>query len=214
MKKTLALTLLIISYVSSAFSQTSTEDTRGKVQFGIKLGTNYSNVYNTKGEKFDNDPKFGLVAGGFLSIPLGKSYGIQPEILFSQKGFKATGVILGSPYDITRTTSYLDIPLLISLKPGTNFSILIGPEYSYLLSTKNEFKNSSTSIIQEQEFDNENLRKNTLGFIVGADLNFEHLVVSGRLGWDLIDNNGDGTTTTPQYKNAWYQLTLGYRLYD
>lgn len=214
MKKLAILTLLTIGIIGSTFAQEINEDTRGKIQFGLKIGTNYSNVYDTEGEKFDNDPKFGLAAGGFLSIPIGKSFGIQPEILFSQKGFKATGVILGSPYDLTRTTNYLDIPLFVSLKPGTNFTILVGPQYSYLLKVKNEFKNSTTTILQEQEFDNENIRKNTLGFIVGADINYEHFVVSGRLGWDLVNNNGDGTSTTPRYKNAWYQMTLGYRLYD
>lgn len=210
MKKIILMAVAFTFMMVSAQAQDSVSDNRSKLKFGLKIGGNYSNVYDTEGNSFDSDPKFGVVLGGFASIPLGKSLGLQPEVLFSQKGFKATGVLLGSTYDLTRTTNYLDIPLLISIKPIPNLSLLIGPEYSYLLSVKNEFKNGSTTILQEQEFDNDNIRKNTLGFLVGADINIDKLVISGRLGWDLVNNNGDGTSTTPRYKNAWYQFTLGY----
>ncbi|WP_255702558.1 outer membrane beta-barrel protein [Fulvivirga ulvae] len=71
-------------------------DTRGRFQFGLKAGINYSNVYDTKGEKFVADPKFGIAMGVFLAIPVGETIGIQPEVQFSQKGFKATGMILGA----------------------------------------------------------------------------------------------------------------------
>lgn len=180
--------------------------------FGFKVGTNYSNVYDTDGDSFDADPKFGLAIGAFVTIPLGEFLGVQPEILFSQKGYKANGNLFGTPYEITRTTNYIDIPLLVAVKPVKSLTLLAGPQYSYLLSQKNKFENGQTSIEQEDEFDNENLRKNTLCFTGGVDINLEKLVVSGRLGWDLFKNNGDGSTTTPRYKNAWYQLTLGYRL--
>ena len=70
---------------------------QNKVAFGMKAGANYSNVYDSKGEDFNADPKFGLAAGAFLSIPFGQYIGIQPEILFSQKGFKAQALCLEAP---------------------------------------------------------------------------------------------------------------------
>lgn len=184
---------------------------RESVEFGVKLGTNYSNVYDTEGEGFKAAPKFGLATGIFLSIPIGRYLGIQPEVLFSQKGFKAEGNLLNTTYILTRTTNYIDVPLLISIKPFESISILAGPQYSYLLSQNNKFENAQTSIEQEEEFDNENLRKNTFCFTGGLDFNVDPLIISGRAGWDLFKNNGDGTTTTPRYKNVWYQVTLGYR---
>lgn len=54
---------------------------------------------------------------------------------------------------------------------------------------------------QEQEFANDNIRKNTLCFIVGVDVILDKLVIGGRVGWDLTNNNGDGTSTKPRYKN-------------
>lgn len=64
---------------------------------------------------------------------------------------------------------------------------------------------------QEEEFANENIRKNTLGFICGLDFNIDDFVVGARVAWDLFKNNRDGTSTTPNYKNVLGQITLGYR---
>jgi hypothetical protein len=204
---------------SSAQVNISTQDNRtdfrDKLQLGLKIGTNYSNVYDTKGEEFRANGKFGFVIGAFVAVPIGKYLGIQPEILLSQKGFKATGgnITDSSNYDLTRTTSYIDIPLLVSLKPSGYLTLLFGPQYSFLIKQKDEFATATTRRVVEQEFEDADIRKNTLCLLGGIDVNLDHIVVGARIGWDMLNNNGDGTSTTPRYKNVWYQLTLGYRFY-
>ncbi len=210
--KKLSLFAIMALVASSSFAQESNADFRKKFQMGIKVGSNYSNIYDTKGDKFDAENKFGLAGGVFIAIPIGKVFGIQPEILFSQKGYKQTGNFLGSTYNLTRTTDYIDIPLLLSIKPIKFVTIQVGPQYSYLLKQKNVFSNAVTSIEQAEEFKNENIRKNTLCFIGGLDINIKRIVLGARAGWDIQNNNGDGTSTAPRYKNAWTQLTLGFRL--
>jgi hypothetical protein len=210
MKYVYILLALICLSTTSTFAQVYDNDFRESVQFGIKAGANYSNVYDAEGEEFVDEAKLGLAAGIFVAIPIGMYFGIQPEVLFSQKGFKAEGVLFNTTYTFTRTSNYLDIPLMVSVKPSKFFSIMAGPQYSYLLSQKNKFDNSQTSIEQEDAFDNENLRKNMFCFVGGIDINVSQFVIAGRVGWDLYRNNGDGTTTTPRYKNVWYQLALGY----
>src|SRR3990167_3429910 len=168
--------LTVISFNAIAQDESSM-DTRDQLQFGAKIGLNYANVYDSKGEEFDADAKFGMAVGGFISIPIGTYIGVQPEVLYSQKGFRATGKILGLNYDFTRTTSYLDIPLYFALKPSEFITILAGPQFSYLLSKKDVFATTVTTIEQEQEFENDNIRKNTLGVSVGIDLNFSSLVL-------------------------------------
>ena len=180
--------------------------------FGIKIGSNYSNVYDSKSEEFQADPKFGLATGAFLNIPIGKFIGVQPEILFSQKGFSATGSVLGAPYSFTRTTNYVDVPIFFALKPIPALSILAGPQYSYLIKRKDVFSDGSTNIVQEEEFRKENIRKNTLCFVGGIDVIIDHIVVGVRAGWDLQSNHGDGTSSTPRYKNTWLQATLGFKI--
>lgn len=209
-KKLILIIIAIVGMINIGNAQDK-NDSREVLKVGFKVGTNLSNVYDTKGEDFVADPKLGLVLGGFVSIPIGAFIGVQPEILFSQKGFKATGKILSFPYEITRTTNYIDIPIFFTVKPLEALTIMAGPQYSYLLKQSDAFNSSIVNALQEQEFNNDNIRKNTFSFIWGADVNLSSLVIGGRVGWDLSNNNGDGTSTTPRYKNVWYQLTLGLR---
>lgn len=189
-------------------------DFRKDLLFGLKAGANLSNVYDSQGEEFRADAKIGFAGGAFLAIPLGRYFGIQPELLFSQKGFQATGRILGNSYQFTRTTNYIDVPLLFAFKPSEFITIVAGPQYSYLLKQRDVFANATTSIAQETEFVNDNIRKNTLCVTAGVDITIKHIVLGARAGWDLQNNNGNGTSSTPRYKNVWYQATIGYRLYN
>lgn len=209
MKKTLLI--LIVSVVLLA-NVGNAQDSRLKPQFGPKVGLNISNVYDTEGENFDADPKLGLAAGVFVSLPIGPLVGFHPEILFSQKGFKASGSMLGSDYTFTRTLNYIDIPLLIAYKPSEMFTIVIGPQYSYLISSKDEFTSSILDIEIEHEFENDNLRKNTFCLTSGFDINISRVVIGARVGLDLLKNNEDGSSETPRYKNVWYQATIGFRI--
>jgi len=206
----ITISLFTTQYCVAQTSKSS--DTRSNLQFGLKAGINSSNVYDAQGDQFVANSKIGFAAGAFAIIPFGSLLGFQPEILFSQKGFKSTGYLLGSAYDLIRTTSYIDIPLLFAVKPTTFITILAGPQYSYLLKQRDEFTNTLNSSAQEQEFSNDNIRKNILSFIGGVDLNSNQFVLSLRAAWDLQNNNGDGTSTTPRYKNIWYQATFGIKI--
>lgn len=209
MKKLLFSVAIIGLTVSSSFAQ----KTRDEFSFGLKVGSNYSNIYDSQGDKFAAEGKYGLAAGAFLSLPLGKVFGIQPEVIYSEKGFKATGAFLGSNYSATRTTTYIDVPILLAIKPVSYITILAGPQYSFLVRQNNNFSSSLATVDQNKIFDNDNIRKNVLGLTGGVDINLSSFVVSARAGYDVQNNNGDGTSTTPRYKNVWYQATIGFRLF-
>jgi hypothetical protein len=213
MKKSFIIICSIcMSYGTAVLAQNPDTDPRENLQFGIKAGINHSNVWDEQGQDFKADPKFGFAGGVFLGVPIGKFLGFQPELLLSQKGFKASGTLLGSPYSFSKTTSYIDIPLQLQVKPVDFLTIVLGPQYSYLINEKNVYVWGVNSTAQEQEFQNDNIRKNVLGFVAGADAIMKHVVISGRVGWDFQTNNGDGTSTTPRYKNKWIQLTLGFKI--
>lgn len=211
MKKSLFIIALSTLALGKTEAQLDKYDYRERLSFGFKAGLNISNVYDSKGEEFRADAKAGFAGGAFLCIPIGKYVGIQPELMFSQKGFQSTGVILGSTYSMTRTTSYIDVPILLQFKPIPYVSIVAGPQYSYLIKQSDEFAAGSTTTLQEQEFKADNIRENTLCFTGGLDIQVTHYMLALRFGIDILNNNGDGTSTTPRYKNLWYQATLGYR---
>jgi hypothetical protein len=100
---------------------------------------------------------------------------------------------------------------MVSFKPSSFLSILAGPQFSYLILQKNAFDSGTTSVAQETEFINDNVRKNIMGFIGGIDININHIVIGLRAAADFQKNNGSGTAITPNYKNVWYQATIGFR---
>ena len=204
-------TLLIASCSVFGMNANAQEDVREDLKFGIRAGANYSNVWDENDNDFEANGKVGFAGGAFLHVPIGKYLGVQPEVLFSQKGFQGSGVLLGQNYSFKRTTNYLEVPLLFTIKPTSFFSIVVGPQYSFLLSQEDNLTSGPYTSTQFREYENDNIRKNTLGALVGFDVNINHFVVSPRAGWDFQTNHGDGSSSTPRYKNQWLQLTLGYR---
>ena len=200
--------LITLFFATIGFSQ-STADTRDELKFGIKAGVNYSNVYDEQGQDFVASGKTGFAAGAFVAIPLGKFFGIQPEVMYSQKGYKATGTALGFNYDYSKTTSYVDVPLLLQIKPIPMLTFVAGPQFSYLLDTKYSF-NGNTTTTTEANVNSDNYKKNIFGFVVGADVNIDHFLISGRAGWDINKSDAEGNSTAPRYKNQVLQLTVGY----
>jgi hypothetical protein len=211
MKKSLII-LGLMSLSLSSMLKAQDEDTRDRLTIGFRAGINYSNVWDAQGQDFKASPRVGFAGGVFAGIPLGTFLGFQPEVLLSQKGFQGSGTLLDQPYSFSRTTTYIDVPLQLQLKPSEFLTIVLGPEYSYLINEEDTYTYGINSSSQEQAFNNDNIRKNIFGLIVGADVIIEHFVISGRVGWDLQTNNGNGTSSTPRYKNQWGQLTIGFRI--
>jgi hypothetical protein len=207
MKKLILIIAAVALFATTSRAQDELSDSRNELQLGVKLGFNYSNVYDSEGENFTTDPKFGFVGGVFVAIPIGKLLGFQPELLFSQKGYKGSGSFLGVDYEYSRTTNFIDVPLFLQLKPVEAITLLAGPQFSFLIKQTDSFNDATV----EQEFENDNIRKNIMGFVVGVDVCPGNLMIGARAGWDVQNNNGDGTSTVPRYKNVWYQVTAGFR---
>jgi hypothetical protein len=204
------VSVILITGISNA--QENNSYFQNKLNFGIKAGINYSNVYDSEGEDFTSDPKLGFVTGVFVAIPIGDYLGFHPEILFSQKGYKTSGAYLGIlNYEYTQTSNFIEVPLLFAFKPTEMLSLVAGPQYSYLVNQSDEITSGDFTSEEEESFENDNLRKNTLCFLGGIDINFSSVVLGARAGWDIQDNKGDGTSTDPRYKNVWYQATVGFR---
>ncbi|AWA30435.1 PorT family protein [Flavobacterium magnum] len=212
-KRTAILFLLANMALFNANAQETTAtvaDNREAIRFGVKAGINLSNVYDDNDNDFVADSKVGFAGGAFLTIPIGQVLGFQPEVMYSEKGFKVTGSFLGSDYEYKRTNTYIDIPLQLQFKASPVFSILAGPQFSYLIQTKNNFNDGQFTNEQEADINGENYKKNIFGFTVGADLNFDNFVISARGAWDISKTDSDGGSSNINYKNQVLQLAVGY----
>jgi hypothetical protein len=104
---------------------------------------------------------------------------VQPEVLFSQKGFKGSGMLMGSPYQVTRTTNYIDMPLMHSIKPTSGITLLAGPQFSLLLNQKDTFR--------IQGFENDNIRKRIIIGDGSSTTRRYEKMVSNYIGFSRFD---------------------------
>ena len=141
------LTVSAMSQVTFKREQTASiandeevNETAFAVKYGAKVGVNLSTMSNS----MSFDPGFGMGAGvrvgGFVNMRWGQRtenslpgtglWGFQPEIMYSNEA------VSSDTEDIRM--NLLSIPLLLKIYPTTNFSLEVGPEFSYLFATSPE----------------------------------------------------------------------------
>lgn len=213
-KNKILLTILLFAGIISAQGQiivmdNDGDDPREKMRLALRGGVNFSSLYDSEGDNFTSESRIGFVGGAFLSIPINRLLGLQPEVNYSQKGYEGSGSILIANYNYARKLDYLDIPIQLQIKPSPYLHIVAGPQFSFLLRKAIDFESGNLELEQQTNIENYNIRRNTLGAVVGVDLIMMHFVLSGRLAWDLQHNKGDGTSTSPRYKLMVGQITAG-----
>lgn len=189
--------------------------TGGGLKFGLKGGANFANMISSdKNEDFDTEFKTGFHAGIFANIPVAGMLSFAPELVYSQKGYKTTGSsLLGGPYEYKVTTNFVELPLLLNIQASSNFNIHVGPQVSFLTSTTETFDQGETEYRNTVEEDNDNLKKSLFGGVVGVGFNLgPKTSLYGRYAIDLQQNNENGTSQTPRYKNQVFQVGLGLSL--
>lgn len=206
MKKIFILAITLLSTAGIANAQSTDKP----IKFGIKAGANYSNIIKDDGNNnFKTDYLVGYHAGITLDIKLLDNLAFTPEALYSTKGYKSTSSI----GEFTQTTSFIDIPILASIKLGGGLNLVAGPQVSFLMSTKNEFETGFGTAEQKiVEDDSDRFKKSLVGGVVGFRYDFSNkLGINGRYALDFQKNNENGTSQTPEFKNQVFQLGLGVK---
>ena len=180
------------------------------VRFGVKAGLNLPNIIKDDGNNnFSTKVNPGFNAGVTVDIPLVSGLAFTPEVLFASKGYKAT-TSLG---EFTQTTYFVDVPILASIKvAGSGLNIVVGPQVSFLTSTKNKFENGFGSVESEYNEDSDKFKKSLLGGVIGLryDIN-DKFDIHGRYALDFQKNNEDGTSRTPEFKNQVFSVGVGVK---
>ncbi|UPL49494.1 porin family protein [Hymenobacter sublimis] len=228
MKKTVlfAAALLGVAAVSSSYAQ--------GVRLGLRAGTNYSNLAgNVQNENTYNN-KFGFLGGVMLNADITGDgfFSIQPEILYSQKGFENkpteyTSTILGVGYTEKRegkvNYNYLDVPVLLKVNAG-GLVLEAGPQYSYLLSANDETKvtrtrqpNGTPTVAEaENKKDVSGFKRSELGYVAGVGYQADNglslnLRYTGAFS-DFVksDNGSYFNGDLANARHSAFQLSLGY----
>lgn len=194
MKKSLVILLVAIAVSSTSFAQ---------FRIGPKLGANIGKI---DGKGFDEQYKLGYHLGVFAEIPLGKKFGIQPEILWNQinsdtaENFSAVYENLQNQDYKNPQLNYLSIPLLLSYKPSKFLSLQAGPQYGILLNNNKSFFENGKEAFKNGDF----------SLLMGAQLNILSVKVYGRYMIGLSDI-GD-ISDQNKWKTTGFQLGVGIGL--
>jgi len=202
----------IALFTAGAVNAQSTSNPDG-VKFGIKAGANLSNIIKTGDDNFKTEFKPGFNAGLFMELPIVSRLAFAPELMYSQKGYKNSSTnILGTPREYSVTTNFIELPILAKIKASDAFSVVVGPQVSFLTSTTEKFKQGDQTTQNTIREDNDNLKKSLVGGVVGFGYDLStNMSLNGRYALDFQKNNENGTSETPVYKNQVFQLGLGFK---
>ncbi len=162
------------------------------VKFGVKLGMNVSSTHESQVNSLD--PKTGFVFGVTSEFSLTEKFSLQPELLFSQQGARA------SDDDFTLDLNYITMPIMVKYYVVDGFSIEAGPQFSFLV--KDEVVDGSqVTDVTAESFD---LMAN-----LGLGYQFKNgLFFQTRYNLGLIDTN---ISENLNVKNGVFQMSLGYQ---
>jgi len=162
---------------------------------GVEAGANLANI---SGVDFDTEVKAGILMGVYYKLLIsGTSLFIQPELMYSQKGWKEG--------DFTFKLNYLTANVLLayyfSMQGPINPFVKVGPSLGINTSAKVEF--------DDEEQDLDDIKSTDFGVIARAGVQMNRIEVGARLAQGLsnIVDNGDSDA-----KNFLFGFFIGVNL--
>jgi opacity protein-like surface antigen len=182
------------------------------IRFGVKAGANLSNLSGDLTQQDQYKNRFGFQGGAMLNIGIlpDNFLSIQPEVLYSQKGFKYADqqfTLAGQTYRNTGNVryDYLDVPVLVRIKAGSVF-FEAGPQYSYLLNiSTNRTQTLNGGVVNDigtSTSNLDNVKRNELGYAAGLGFEASNGFMLGlRYNGAFTDFARDGYSNN-DFKNA------------
>lgn len=145
------------------------------VRFGVKAGANLSNLSGDLVNQDQYKNRVGFQGGVMVNFGLSDIISIQPEVLYSQKGFKYADqqfTVLGNTFRNTGNVryDYLDVPILVRVRAAGIF-FEVGPQYSYLMQVstdRTQTRNGNVISNSGSGTTNlDNVQRNELGYVGG-----------------------------------------------
>ena len=212
---------MILFFSLQAYSQTT---------YGIKAGVNFSSLKGDGQSNFSTliMPNFGT----FAKIKLNQNLDIQPEVMFSFEGAKASALEgINAKYNV----NYLEFPVLLNYNAGSGINLLTGPQVGILLSSKaimsstlsvssiggyeeriatnstesQQYKTNATSSTQQTIDLSGKIKSMNFSWVLGGIYNIEKTPFSVGFRYNLGLSNIDTESGSNNHLNV-FQLGVGY----
>jgi hypothetical protein len=209
-----------------------------QIKFGVKAGLNLSSLSDIKAKvsrvsvtAFKNDGMaVGFHAGGFVNFSFGQYIGLQPELLFSMQGGKqkpssmVSQIVSGLPNNLSYnyTFDFINIPVLLDIKPFANFSILIGPQIGFnIYKSATQSAGGISETVSGSDFDDtfgdDTFKSLDFAIVGGLQYTFiEHFTIGARYNWGLTNaystsmTESGVTADVTGWKNSVIQVSVGW----
>lgn len=181
-----------------------------KPRFGITAGANLTSIgqFQSGNTNYNSDYIFGFRGGVFADLPFTSSFGLMPQVLYSQKGGKVSETVGGSNGQIKVRTDYIDVPVLLAFKPSPEITLTAGPQMSFLLSQATDISVNNTA--SPTITDTKDFRKSIIGGNVGIGYNFNSMVsLNANYMFDFQSMANDNVNQN-KARNQGFGLALGY----
>jgi len=192
MKKNILFVLLLAS--SASFAQ--------HFELGVKAGANISNFNGASNEaELKAKTLVGFHGGAFVSLFVGNSFAIQPEVLVSTQGAKVenTGTDK-TDYKLT----YINVPVMAKYRFTNGFYLEAGPQIGFNVHSKVE--GTGEDFAKSTDFS----IAGGLGYHspIGLGIGARYTAGLSKLG------DFDASTTKPDWKNGVAQISIFYTIFN
>jgi len=203
MKKQL-LSILVVLLVLFSVSQAQ------NLSIGPNIALNIASL-NGKDVPSGLGSKTGIMIGGFLNVPFGKMFALQPELAFTMKG--GSGTIQGT--NVTLTSNYIELPVLLKFyiplegKQTIRPSLYAGPAIGLnVAASETDQANGQTDNIDL----NSKTKSIEFSLVFGGGVGFRlgtgilDLSLRYTVGLTTLDNSGQNLTVT----TGTFAIVAGY----
>lgn len=199
-KKPLSLVVLVIIAV-----MVNANSVKAQSNFGIRAGLNFANIATDADNNVES--RTGFMAGVFYQYQFKNSnFAIQPELLYTQKGFTAETSAQGQAVDATYKLGYIQVPVLFGYNFATSSSvtphIYVGPYLAFVVTEEVEAEVSGQSASVETDF----AKSTDFGATFGVGIGFDSFEIGVRYNLGLTNISDQGGDA----KNRVFTITAGY----
>lgn len=181
------------------------------LRFGVKAGANLSNLSGDLVNQDQYKNRFGFQGGVMLNFGLSDIISIQPEALYSQKGFKYADQQVTTPLGTFRNTGsvrydYIDVPVLVRVRAAGVF-FEAGPQYSYLMNVSTDrsqtLNGNNVGNAGSGTSNLDNVNRNELGYVGGLGYQASNGVMLGvRYSGAFTDFAKNSNYSNDEFRNA------------
>jgi len=199
-------TLLLLANKSSAqylIGGSKTDSTLPRIEFGVKLGVDLESISGSN--TWEQSYKPGIAGGIFVGMHKHK-IGVRLEILASTARYTSDSLVDSAGNKGDFRAVYINIPLLFEYRIIPNLLLLVGPQYSNLISiaSVDGFSGDVKAFFRQSEFSG----------VIGLEGKLpKHLSVGARYIYGFTNLNNEAVSfSTDKWRNSTIQLYAIYSI--